>query len=59
MTVDLPNYSGRIDVIKVHAKNKPLAPDVDMNTIARLTPGFSGQYFTAAVIVHVGGRGCT
>lgn len=40
--VDLPNYTGRIAILKVHARGKPLAPDVDIEGIARRTPGFSG-----------------
>lgn len=40
--VDLPNYQGRIAILKVHARGKPLAPDVDIEGIARRTPGFSG-----------------
>ncbi len=42
VTVDLPNYQGRIDILKVHAKNKPLKNDVDLNNIAQRTPGYSG-----------------
>ncbi|CAM9899560.1 unnamed protein product [Discosporangium mesarthrocarpum] len=40
--VDLPGYAGRIAILKVHARGKPLAPDVDIEGIARRTPGFSG-----------------
>ncbi|CAM9252067.1 unnamed protein product [Choristocarpus tenellus] len=40
--VDLPNFTGRIAILKVHARGKPLAPDVDIEAIARRTPGFSG-----------------
>jgi len=40
--MDNPDVKGRIDILKVHAKGKPLAADVDMETIARITPGFSG-----------------
>lgn len=38
----LPDFKGRWDVLKVHAKNKPLAPDVDLEQVARRTPGLSG-----------------
>jgi len=40
--VNRPDVTGREAVLKVHARNKPLAQDVDLATVARLTPGFSG-----------------
>ncbi|MFU0791279.1 ATP-dependent zinc metalloprotease FtsH [Cerasibacillus sp. JNUCC 74] len=40
--VDRPDVKGRQEVLKVHARNKPLADDVDLKTIAMRTPGFSG-----------------
>ena len=40
--VSLPDFKGRFDVLKVHARNKPLAPDVDLEQVARRTPGLSG-----------------
>lgn len=40
--MDAPDLRGRQDILKVHAKGKPLAPDVDMEALARITPGFSG-----------------
>lgn len=40
--VDLPAYDGRVDILKVHAKGKPIEPSVDMDMVARRTPGFSG-----------------
>ena len=40
--MDNPDVKGRIDILKVHAKGKPLAADVDLDSIARITPGFSG-----------------
>jgi cell division protease FtsH len=40
--LDLPDINGRIEILKVHSKGKPLADDVDMLEVARLTPGFSG-----------------
>jgi len=39
--VDLPDFKGRIAILKVHSKDKPFAPDVDIETFARRTPGFS------------------
>ena len=40
--VGLPDKRGREAVLKVHSKGKPLGDDVDLNSIARGTPGFSG-----------------
>eukprot|EP00981_Chlorochromonas_danica_P006339 scaffold1365_cov163-Ochromonas_danica.AAC.29 len=40
--IPLPDYRGRLDILKVHARNKPLAPDVDLEQVARRTPGLSG-----------------
>merc|ERR1719478_1078276 len=42
VTVDLPDFNGRTAILKVHARGKPLAPGVDLEGIARRTPGFSG-----------------
>jgi len=42
ITVNRPDVRGREAILRVHAKKTPLAPDVDMETIARGTPGFSG-----------------
>lgn len=40
--VALPDFRGRFDVLKVHARNKPLSPDIDLEQVARRTPGLSG-----------------
>lgn len=40
--VNLPDVKGREQILKVHARNKPLAPDVNFKTVARITAGFSG-----------------
>lgn len=40
--VNLPDVRGREAILKVHARNKPLAKDVNFKTLARLTSGFSG-----------------
>ena len=40
--VEAPDAAGRAHILKVHAKGKPLASDVDLVAIARRTPGFSG-----------------
>ena len=42
ITVNYPDLKGREAVLKVHAKGKPLAPDVDLGVIARSTAGFTG-----------------
>ncbi|WP_448625634.1 ATP-dependent zinc metalloprotease FtsH [Geodermatophilus sp. URMC 64] len=42
IAVDRPDLEGRKAVLAVHAKGKPLAPDVDLATVARRTPGFTG-----------------
>ena len=42
VTVDLPDFNGRTAILKVHARGKPLAGGVDLEGIARRTPGFSG-----------------
>ena len=40
--VDLPDIRGREAILKIHARDKKLAEDVDLNSIAKGTPGFSG-----------------
>ena len=40
--VPRPDLNGRLGILKVHSKRAPLAEDVDLNTVARGTPGFSG-----------------
>lgn len=40
--VGYPDVKGREDILKVHTRNKPLAPDVDLATIAKSTVGFTG-----------------
>jgi cell division protease FtsH len=42
VVVPLPDIEGRIKILQVHTRSKPLAPDVDLRAIARGTPGFSG-----------------
>jgi cell division protease FtsH len=42
VTVLVPDVRGREEILKVHARNKPLAPDVELRTIARSTVGFTG-----------------
>ena len=40
--VNLPDVKGREQILKVHARNKPMEPDVNFKTVARITAGFSG-----------------
>lgn len=40
--VNYPDIKGREAILKVHSKNKPLAPDVDLHTVASATVGFTG-----------------
>ena len=42
LTVGYPDVKGREEILKVHAKNKPLSPDVDLSVIAKSTAGFTG-----------------
>lgn len=42
VTVNYPDVKGREEILKVHARGKPLAPDVDLKTIAKATAGFTG-----------------
>ena len=41
ITVNRPNLKGREDILKVHARNKPLEPGVDLSTVAKATVGFT------------------
>jgi len=40
--VERPDYSGRLQILKVHARGKTLSKDVDLDKVARRTPGFTG-----------------
>ncbi len=40
--LDAPDINDREEILKIHAKNKPLAPDVQLRRIAERTPGFTG-----------------
>ncbi|MDX2213000.1 MAG: ATP-dependent zinc metalloprotease FtsH3 [Oculatellaceae cyanobacterium bins.114] len=42
VVVDRPDYAGRLEILNVHARGKTLAKDVDLEKIARRTPGFTG-----------------
>ncbi|KAL7552591.1 hypothetical protein ACHAWF_015827 [Thalassiosira exigua] len=42
VAVELPDAQGRARILSVHSRGKPLEPDVDLDAVARRTPGFSG-----------------
>jgi len=42
VVVDRPDLKGRVGILKVHTRGKPLAKDVDLDVLARRTPGFTG-----------------
>jgi cell division protease FtsH len=42
ISVDAPDLNGREQILNVHARGKPMAPDVDLRSVARRTPGFTG-----------------
>ncbi|MCZ4099528.1 ATP-dependent zinc metalloprotease FtsH [Streptomyces sp. SID13666] len=42
IAVDRPDLMGRLEILNVHAKGKPVAPNVDLRAVARRTPGFTG-----------------
>ena len=49
IVVDAPDLEGRMAILAVHVRNKPLSPDVDLKRIAQGTPGFSGADLANAV----------
>jgi cell division protease FtsH len=42
ISVDPPDLNGREQILNVHARGKPMGPDVDLRSVARRTPGFTG-----------------
>lgn len=42
VTVDRPDVAGRVEILKVHSRGKSLSKDVDLDKVARRTPGFTG-----------------
>jgi cell division protease FtsH len=42
VNVELPDRKDRLEILKIHAKNKPLEKDIRLETVAERTPGFSG-----------------
>jgi cell division protease FtsH len=49
VVLDAPDVKGRVEVLKVHTKGKPLSEDVQLEVLAKLTPGFSGADLANAV----------
>src|SRR5690606_37917870 len=47
--VDLPDRRGRREMLELHLRGRPLAPDVDIDALARDTYGFSGAHLEAVV----------
>ncbi len=47
--IDSPDLDGREAILKIHVRDKPLAPDVDLHRVAQATPGFSGADLANAV----------
>src|SRR6266540_4296309 len=42
IAVDRPDLKGRVDILRVHARGKPLSGDIDLEVLVRRTPGFTG-----------------
>jgi cell division protease FtsH len=62
VTLTPPDVNGRKAILEVHARNKPMAPDVDFEALARRTPGFTGADLAnvineAALMTIRGGEG--
>ena len=49
VTVDQPDAEGREEILRLHAKGKPMAPDVDYTFLAKRTPGFSGADLASVI----------
>ncbi|HKE00729.1 MAG TPA: ATP-dependent zinc metalloprotease FtsH, partial [Planctomycetota bacterium] len=49
VVIDLPDYKGREEILRVHARRVKLGPDVDLHTVARSTPAFSGADLAAVM----------
>jgi cell division protease FtsH len=49
ITIERPEVDGRLHILKIHAGGKPLGPDVDLELIARRTPGFTGADLASVV----------
>src|ERR1700682_1960538 len=49
VTVERPDWNGRLAILKIHSKNVPMGPDVDLVAIARATPGMVGADLASLV----------
>lgn len=49
LEVSLPDLKGRLDILKIHLRNKPVKPDVDLLVLAKQTYGFSGAQLASVV----------
>ena len=49
VVIDLPDFKGRLDILKVHASRVKMAPQADLEILARLTPTFSGADLAAII----------
>lgn len=61
VVVDRPDLKGREEILKIHARNKPMVPGVDLAVLARRTPGFTGADLAnlvneAALLAARGGK---
>ncbi|MGO0122608.1 AAA family ATPase [Desulfothermobacter acidiphilus] len=61
--VDLPDKEGRLEILQLHTRNKPLAPEVDLEAVAKETLGFSGAHLEslaneAAILALREGANC-
>src|SRR5438105_3547061 len=62
VSIDAPDLNGRRAILSLYAQHKPLAPDIDLDVIARQTPGFTGADLAnllneAAILAARGGLG--
>lgn len=49
ITLEAPDADGREEILNVHARNRPLAPDVDLSLVAKRTPGFTGADLSSVI----------
>jgi cell division protease FtsH len=61
ITIDVPDVVGRVEILRLYTKNRPMAPDASIERIAKATPGFSGAELAglvneAALLTVRGGR---
>ncbi len=49
ITIERPEHEGRVHILKIHSRGKPLGADVDLETVATRTPGFTGADLASVV----------